>query len=241
VAVNGVPAAVHAGEFLAALHVSPGPMELVATATEPNGATAEARQSVTATESLEASVRLLVNPAGGLAPLTVEFGLSSVVGLTDVKLDLEGDGWVEFEGLTLEGQTYTYGQPGVYIATVQATDVDGHTHSATAVVEVYDRAVLDHRLQTLWIGFKDAVRIGDVMGAVTFLHTETRDSYADQLRLLRPQTLSSIDTYLTSIQLIDVGSKGAEYAMSRDRDGVTLSFSVWFRVDKDGIWRLFRF
>ena len=77
--------------------------------------------------------------------------------------------------------------------------------------------------------------------AVSFLHSETRDAYADQLRLLQPQTLASIDTYLTAIQLVEVGPKGAEYEMLRDRDGVTLSFAVWFRVDQDGIWRLFRF
>jgi hypothetical protein len=241
VAVNGVPAAVDGSEFVAVLHVTPGPTEITATATAPDGSTAEARESVTVVEAPESAVRLLASPPGGLSPLTVGFSLSTLVGLANVKLDLEGNGSVEFEGPSLDGQAFTYGQPGVYIATVQATDIDGQVHSATAVVEAYDRAALDLRLQAVWRGFKDAVRIGDVTRAVSFLHSETRDAYADQLRLLRSQTLASIDTYLTAIQLVEVGPKGAEYEMLRDLDGATLSFAVWFRVDQDGIWKMSRF
>lgn len=241
VAVNGVPAAVHGGEFVAELYLSPGPTDLTTTATAPDGSTAEARESVTVVEAPEPTLRLLSSPPGGLPPLTVGFSLSSLVGISDVKLDLQGDGSIEFEGPSLDGQEFTYAQPGVYVATVQVTDINGQTHAASAVVEVYDRPTLDVRLQAVWNGFKDAARLGDVTRAVSFLHSETRDAYADQLRLLRPQTLAGIDTYLTSIQLVEVGPKGAEYEMRRDRDGMTLSFAVWFRVDRDGIWRLLRF
>lgn len=241
VAVNGAPAAVHGGAFVAEIPITPGPTEITAIATAPDGSTVERHQPVTVVEAPETTVRLLASPPGGVSPLTVGFLLSSLVGVRDVKLDLEGDGSVEFEGSSLDGQVFNYGQPGLYIATVQATDIDGQVHSATTVVEVYDRLALDVRLRGVWGDFKDAVRGEDVTRAVSFLHSETREAYADQLRLLRPQTLAGIDAYLTAIQLVEVGPKGAEYEMLRDRDGVTLSFAVWFRVDQDGIWRLFRF
>jgi hypothetical protein len=241
VAVNGMPATVAGGQFLVILPVTPGPTELIATATSPNGSTAVARESVTVTEAPEDVVRLIASPPGGVPPLTVGFSVSSLVGITTVKLDLQGDGSVEFEGPSLDGEVFTYDQPGMYVATVQATDIDGQVHSGTTVVEVYDRPALDRRLQVVWGGFKDAVRLGNVTRAVSFLHSETRDAYADQLRLLRPQTLARIDTYLTGITLVEVGPKGAEYEMLRNHDGVTFSFAVWFRVDQDGIWRLVRF
>lgn len=241
VAVNGVPAAVSRGAFVALVPVTPGATELTATATTVGGLTAEARQSITVVEAPETTVRLLPSPSGGLAPLTVGFGLSSLVGTATVKLDLEGDGSVDFEGPRLDGQEFTYAQPGVYVPSVQVTDLDGQIHSATTLIEVYDRSALDRRLQLVWADFKDAVRQGNVARAVSFLHSETRDAYAEQLGLLRPQTLARIDTYLTAIELVEVGPGGAEYEMLRDRDGVTLSFAVWFRVDHDGIWRLFRF
>jgi hypothetical protein len=232
VAVNGIPAAVHGSEFVAMVPVLPGPTELAAIATTPDGSTAEAREPITVVEAAEGIVGLLPNPPGGPPSLAVRFSLSSLIGLTDVKLDVEGDGSIEFEGPDLQDYTFIYEQPGIYMATVHATDIDGQTHSATAVVEVYDLVALDHRLQAVWGSFKDAARQGDVMSAASLLHSESRDAYADQLRLLRPQTLAAIDTYLTSI---------AEYEMLRDRDGTTLSFAIWFRVDQDGIWRLFRF
>jgi hypothetical protein len=241
VAVNGVPAAVHGEEFVVQLAAIPGVTELAATATAPDGSTAEARRSVTVVEAPEAPVRLLANPPGGLSPLSVGFSLSSLVGLSDVKLDLQGDGSVEFEGPSVDGQMFDYAQPGVYVATVRATDIDGQVHSASAVVEVYDRAALDGRLQTIWDGFRDAVRAGNLSAVASLLHSETRGAYADQLSLLRPQTLARIDAYLTAIGLVEVGAKGAEYEMRRVRDEVALSFAVWFRVDQDGTWRLFGF
>jgi hypothetical protein len=241
IAVNGVPAAVHGGQFVAVLHLTPGPTELTATATTSDGTTAVASQPLVVVEAPEAPVRLVPSPAGGPAPLTVGFLLSTLAAVADVKLDLDGDGSVEFQGPSVEGQEFTFDQPGVYVVTAQVTDIGGQVHSASSVVAVYDRAALDTRLQAVWSGFKAALRAGDVARAVSFLHSESRDSFEDQLRLLRPQTLAAIDAYLTGIQLVEIGPGGAEYEMLRDRDGVTLSFAVWFRVDHDGIWRLFNF
>jgi hypothetical protein len=181
------------------------------------------------------------SPAGGLAPLTVAFSLSTLVGLADVKLDIDGNGLAEFQGPSLDGQVFTYSQPGLYAPTVQATDIYGQVHSATTIVEAYDRTALDLRLQAAWATFKNALRLGDVARAVSFLHSDTRDAYEVQFRLLPSQALTGIDRYLTAIRLVEIGPKGAEYEMLRDRDGVTLSFAVWFRVDEDGLWRLFRF
>jgi hypothetical protein len=241
VAVNGIPAAVAGGEFIAELQLAPGPTELAAVVTSPDGSTAEARQPLTVADAVEAPVRLLATPPGGIAPLAVGYAVSSLVGITDVKLDLHGSGSVDFEGPSLDGQLFVYDQPGVYVATVEATDIDGQVHSATSVIEVYDRAALNSRLQSVWSGFLDATRAGDVTRAVSLLHHETRDAYSYQLGLLRPQTLAGIDTYLRPIQLVEIGPRGAEYEMLREQDGVILSFAVWFRVDDDGIWRLFRF
>ena len=92
VAVNGVPATVYGGEFLAVLPVVAGPTEIAAVATAPDGATVEARQPLTVMEAAESVVRLLPNPPGGTPPLSVGFSLSSLIGLTDVKLDVDGNG-----------------------------------------------------------------------------------------------------------------------------------------------------
>ncbi len=160
---------------------------------------------------------------------------------TIIDLDLVGDGTVDFSGPTLEGQTFTYPESGLFFPTVMLTDTDGNQHAASAVVQVYDQAALDALLQAKWTGIKDALRTGDVARAVTFTHTAARAAYEAQLTRFSPATLANIDRYMTTIQLVEVGPGGAQYEMLRHRNGRTLSFAVWFQLDQDGLWRLRRF
>lgn len=239
--VNGTPAAVEGSDFAALVPVDPEVMELVAVATTPDGATAEARQPLTILPAPEPALLLRATPAGGVAPLPVTFALSSPGPMTEVALDLEGDGAIDFQGPSLDGQGFTYAQPGLYLPTLTAADATGATHGAMTLVHVYDVTVLDRRLQAVWQGFKDAVRAGDLARAVSFLHSAARARYQAQLSRLGAATLAAIDAYLTTIQLVEVGAGGAQYEMLRERDGQTLSFAVWFQLDADGLWRLRRF
>lgn len=100
---------------------------------------------------------------------------------------------------------------------------------------------LDGQLQAVWQGFKAAVKAGDLPHALAFLHSDTRAAYEQQLTRLSVTTLATIDQYLTTIQLVEVGFGGAQYEMLRLRDGQTRSFAVWFQVDADGVWRVRRF
>ena len=49
-----------------------------------------------------------------------------------------------------------------------------------------------------------------------------------------------MDQFLTDIRLVETGPGGAQYEMLRERDGKMLSFSVWFLIHSDGVWRLRR-
>jgi len=50
-----------------------------------------------------------------------------------------------------------------------------------------------------------------------------------------------IDQYLTTLEPVEIGYRGAECQVRRMRAGEMLSFPVWFQVDADGIWRLVMF
>ncbi len=241
VTVNGVPAAVHGEAFVVQLPVDPSVTELVAVATARTGSTAETRQPLVVTPAAEPAVVLSANPAGGAPPLTVRFGLSTLAPVTAVSLDLEGDGTVEFQGPSLAGQSFVYGTPGLYHATASVTDAGGTTHRAVVLVHVYDVPALDARLQAIWGGLKDALRAGDLTRATAFLHGSSRAAYQEQFAHFSATTLTNIDRYLTTIELIEVGFGGAQYEMVRQRDGQPLSFAVWFQLDHDGLWRLRRF
>lgn len=241
VSVNGFPALVEGGQFAAFMPVDAQVTQLTATATDFVGTLGSETIPVTVQPSpAEGLVRLRASPSGGLAPLTVGFQLSSLVGVSQVDLDL-GNGTMPFQGTSLEGQTFTYSQPGIYSPTVQVTDPQGQVHSAVTIVQVLDQASLDAQLQAVWRGLKDALRSGDVARAVTFIHNDTRSAYQDQLSRFSLTTLTNIDRYVTTIQLVEVGAGGAQYEMLRDRNGQVLSFSVWFQIDQDGLWRVRRF
>ncbi len=241
ISVNGLPAATDGEAFTALVSVGTEDTEIVAVATASDGATAEARQPVTVTPTPPSTVRIAPMPPGGISPLTVGFSITSLVGVSHVALDLEGDGIVDFEGPSLDGQVFTYTYPRVYTPTVRVTDPHGLVHSMTTMIHVYDGSRLDAALQAVWQGFKDALRVSDVARATTFVHSSTRDGYEDLLRQLRPSTLTNVDQYMTTLRLVEVGLAGAQYEMLRQRDGQTLSFAVWFQLDVDGLWRLRRF
>jgi len=242
VTVNGFPAFVEAGRFAAVVPVAPEVTSLTARAVDLSGDIGSDTVSVSVQLSTpEPRLRLDASPSGGAAPLTVGFSLTSLVPMLTIALDVDGDGFVDFQGERLEGQPFAYPQPGIYTAKAQITDDVGLVHTAAVVVQVSDPAALDARLQAMWQGLKDALRARDLARAGTFIHSEARAAYADQFNRFSPTTLANIDGHMTTIQLVEVGPGGAQYEMLRDRDGQTLSFAVWFQLDQDGLWRLRRF
>lgn len=144
------------------------------------------------------------------------------------------------EGAAIAKFTFTYTQPGVYAPRLTVSDTDGHVYTAVTVVHVADPTAMDARLQPVWQGVKDALRVGDVTGAAAFIHSDTRDTYQTAWSQLSLDVLSNGDQIMTQIQLADVGPGGAEYEMRRDKNGQTFSYPAWFQLDQDGLWRLLR-
>ena len=180
-------------------------------------------------------------PPGGLAPLTVRIGLHGFSGLP-VAIDADGDGTHEFDGV-LDGEDFyaTYAESGVYVPTARIMTPDGNVLTRRGIVEAYDRPVLDARLQAVWSGFKDALRNGDVDVAVSFIGAERREAWAEYFLALPPAMFADVDLLFPAISLVEAGSGGAQYELVADRDGLIFSYAVWFQIDADGRWRLWRF
>jgi hypothetical protein len=180
---------------------------------------------------------VLATPPGGAAPLTVRFSLATRIVTAGVEADFDGDGSVDFRGPALEGQAFTYPDPGVYLARVTVADDQGVPHAATAIVEAHDLVALDAALQAKWAAFKASLRQGNVEDALQLVALDDRDAYRDMLNGLTVP-LASIDTVLRDLSLVALGDGRAEYHMARAEGGVTLSHLVVFIRDDDGIWRL---
>lgn len=235
VTVNGVPAAVRGTNFAAEVPTDAATTNLTAAATLPGGSTTSHVIGVTVSGSASTPF-LQVRPAIGTAPLTVTFSLLGGPTSTSVELDLDGDGVVDFMGSTLDGRTFTFAQPGLYISRVRTADPLGNKTVSTAVVQVLDAAGLDALLQGKWTGLKDALRAADIPAALEFIAFGTRSGYEQVFNAISSQ-LSATDTILPGITPVEVFGRSATYDATRVDAGVAKLFSVRFVIDADGVWR----
>jgi hypothetical protein len=223
--------------FAALVPVSSGPNTLTAVATTFAGVTASQSLSITGGAPSTPPITLRVHPASGVAPLRVSFSVSGGPVPAALNLDLEPNGTIDFAGASLEGQTFTYTQSGLFLPKVTVTDAQGNQFTASTVVQVYDQVALDALLQSKWTGLKDALRAGDIPRALSHIAVPSRARYEALFQALSAR-LPGIDAILSDLRLDDIGDGEAFYEMVRTDGGVTKSFEIRFTVDEDGIWRL---
>lgn len=238
VTVNGTRALAGNGSFAALVRVDTTVTALTAVARDANGTALDDDTVGIAVEQgpVEAAVHLHASPAVGLAPLSVELTLMSTVAVGQIALDQDGDGTVDFQGTSLDGLRFTYGQPGVYLATATVTNGTG-AQKASAIVQVYDRPSLEALLQAKWAAMKEALRRGDVEGALRFIMAGQRDRYRRAFELIASD-LPQIDGILGAITFADSWAYEVTFTMPRTDAGVEKTFEVRFGVDTDGIWRV---
>jgi hypothetical protein len=242
VSVNGMAGFVGGNQFVALVPVNPSLTVLTATANSFTGTLATSSIPITVkTSAVEPPIELKATPPAGLAPLTVSFDFEPRISVRQIALDADGDGTADRQSATLRGMSFTFSEPGVYPSLVTFTDLNGQAETATTIVQVYDRAALDQRLQAVWQGIRDALRMGDVSRAVSFIHSDRRERYRAQFRQLTPAARARVDQFMPPIHFVSVDFGGAQYEMLRQQDGQTYSYAVWFGVDLDGLWRLWRF
>jgi len=239
VTVNGRPAAVHGSAFAALVSVDQSTTQLIAVATTVTGATTSSTIPIGVTGNPSDAVLLRPTPESGIAPLQVTFSVSAPRPVTQVALDFDGNGSVDFQGASLDGQSFTYSQPGLYVASAVVTDSQGAQTNAAAIIQVFDRAQLDALLQGKWNALRDALSRADVAGAVSLFAQASRDAYQDQLGALAGLgALGQVASDLGPVRLVRARANAAEYEVRAIRNAVEYSFHVLFVVDGDGVWRL---
>ena len=239
VTVNGVVAAVQGGTFAAMVPVAPPSAALTAVATGPTGNTVTHTVMVSVADQGESGLTLRAHPGTGAAPLSASFSIVGGPAPSRIELDLDGNGQADFIGPSLDGQRFTYSVPGVYVPRVRVIDAQGAVSTASAVVEVLDRAAIDARLQARWSSLRDALSRSDVPGAVALFATASREAYQDQLTALAGVgALGQIAADLSTITPVRVLDRAAEYELRAVQRGTAYSFQVLFVIDTDGVWRL---
>ena len=239
VTVNGVVAAIQGSTFAAMVPVAPPSATLTAVATGPAGNIVTHSVMVSVADQGENVLTLRAHPGSGAAPLGTSFSIVGGPVPSRIELDVDGNGQTDFIGPTLDGQRFTYSSPGIYVPRVRVIDAQGAVATASAVVEVLDRAALDARLQARWGALRDALTRSDVPAAVAQFASTSRDAYQDQLAALAGVgALGQVAADLSTITPVRVLDRAAEYELRAVQRGIAYSFHVLFVLDTDGVWRL---
>ena len=237
--VNGIVGSVSNGQFAALVPVDSSVTGLTATAIDAQGASL-GTDTVPVTVQPPTTEILFLNasPANGPAPLQVNLRASFLGPTTNYQWDVDGNGTIDVQGPTLTEITQEYLTPGLYFPTVIVADSQGTQFTETVPVLVFSQAEVVALLQAKWQGLKDALRSGDIEGALKFIAEESRDRYRGIFNTVSSK-LPQVDSILTDIQLGSIRQNEAEFAILRtSADGVERSFYILFVLDNDGIWRL---
>ena len=243
VTVNGLQAAVQGNTFAVVVPVAADTTVLTAVAITSEGASASHSVSITVSVlpgSPPPTGALLVAPDSGLAPLAVRFSLSGATP-TAITLDADGDGTIDFEGPSLEGLTFTYAQPGLYVARVTLTDAEGRQSTVSAVVNVLERAQMDALLKAKWNAMKAALTQNDIEAALVFFTPAARDRFRTLFTLVGTR-IAQIAADMQDVELVYVLDGRAKYRLPRTQlyagQLTTLTYYVYFVQDNAGLWSI---
>jgi hypothetical protein len=237
--VNGYVALQDANEFAALLPVDATTPNLVATVTNLMG-DALATHSIPVTVQPAFSEPVLnFRPSSPIALLSqpVSLTLTSLNPISQVQLDGNGDGTVDYTGATLDGVSVTFAEPGLYFPEVTVTEPSGTLRTASALIQVLNMEQLDLLLRSKWISLKNALRGGNTASAVDYIVKSKRSNYQNVFNSLTIP-FANIDQVLTNITYAGQKGLNIEYEMSRLEGADMVSYMVVFVLDEDGVWRI---
>jgi hypothetical protein len=237
--VNGYAALQDGNEFATFVPIDSQTTTLTATLTDTTG-NLIAGDVVPITAQLpNATPLLFFRPSPVIAGVSqpVEFTLTSVNPFTQIQLDGNGDGTNDYTGSTLQGVTVSFAASGLYYPTVSLTEQSGTIRSTSTIIQVFDRSTLDTLLQNKWAAMKNALRLGDVSGAVRHIVMRRRATYEAMFNALTVP-FTNIDQVLTSVTFLEQRGIEAEYEMMVTEGGIEYSYLVLFEIDEDGVWRV---
>jgi hypothetical protein len=237
---GGNAALVQDGHFVAAnVPLALGENIIRATATNACLNRAAATERVSVTALTPPALTVSAAPNSGLAPLTVTFtaSVSSPNPITNYQWDFNGDGVVESSGPALSSASNTYAQPGLYLATVTATDSVGNRFTGRVPVLMHSFTELNTLLEARWNGLVAALSGQNVSQAIAFFHPAFAPQFSDAFTKLSDQ-LPMIGSSLTNASLLSEAGGVAEIVTIRTQQGTTYAYFIFFMQDEFGLWKI---
>jgi PKD repeat protein len=244
VTANGVLANVYGSQFVAnnvPLQEGANTITVVAKDTANNMATASVTVNAVKTGSY---IKLSSNIDSSIAPLTANFSASTSFIPVSYQMDFEGDGVVDYTGTTFKDIAHAYTAEGIFYPTVTVTDNQGNAYSDTIAITVLSKAEIDALLKSKWEGMKGELAQNNINSAVSYFAAETKQLYSDIFTALYSQ-LPQLAQNMQDIQLIYAKNNTAKYRLKKNElyggSVKTITYYIYFVIDKDGIWKIYRY
>jgi hypothetical protein len=132
---------------------------------------------------------------------------------------------------------------GIYYFTVSIIS-GGTLYQDSMGIEVLSEAELDSLLRNKWGGMKGALANQNVDEALNYFAEESRQLFSEIFAALYTQ-LPQIAQEMQDIQLIYSKNNTSKYRIRKTESYggqmLTITYYIYFIVDRDGIWRIYRF
>jgi len=236
--VNSRSAFVNQDQFAVAnVPLSLGTNSLVARATNVCGNQAIEEIEVNSVALNPSPILVTAVPPLGLAPLTVSFAIPTPpTGIVQYQWDFNGTGATDASGQHLTDVTTTYDQPGLFVASVTATDTSGNKLTGSIPVLVLSKSTLAALLQARWSGLKTALGSGDIETAVGLFHPGAAPQFRNVFTSLSNQ-LPEIASSLNGAQLSSMFGDVVELITTRTGDNGEIVYFIYMVQDENGLWK----
>ncbi|OGW46268.1 MAG: hypothetical protein A2Y66_04930 [Nitrospirae bacterium RBG_13_41_22] len=246
VKVNGIIAEIKGSEWIVNnVLLTEGTNIIEAVATDSYGNT-DTETITIQTNDITQAVVLSANIISGIAPLTTYFSVSTDIPnpVVSYQIDYEGDGTIDYTGTTFEDINHTYMSEGIYFPTLTTTDNQGNTFSDTIAVTVLSKTEIDTMLKGKWERMKNYLVKQDIAKALNYYLEESKQLYEDIYTVFYDQ-LPQIAQEMQDIQLIYVKNNTAKYRLRENElyggKIETITYYIYFVVDTDGLWKIYRY
>ena len=240
VVVNGVPAMVFNGRFVAN-HISlmDGENTISVKATDSDGNVAE-ETIIVYSETTEKYISLSADAESGVYPLETTLMVNGPLNYLTPSITFTGPDAVTFSDSPEKNEYLVrLDQAGIYYLTAEVSDAQGDTYSDKLAIVVLSAEELDVLLKAKWADMKAALMAGDIQHALQFHHERYHEKYTAIYNALG-NDLPSLAEQMQDISRICYIDGTAKYRIRQNHDisgqVVTITYYIYFSRGGNGLW-----
>lgn len=237
VTVNGIPATVSNGRFIAnAVDLQQGINTITATATDVNALISTATRTVTAQTGNY--IRIKPNIESGISPLDISLTVDSSFTISSTTLLYSGPVAIsQLPGSTPTNYLVRLPAEGAYTLKVQSIGPDLLTYEDLVIITVFSKNKLDNLLRNKWLTVNTHLSNGNTASALTHFISIMRPKYQAVFDEVVPLLPTILATY-QELAGVSMDSEITKYELTTLEDGSLHAFDIVFVKDDDGIWRI---